>query len=251
MIRFNSWFKSRRLFWVLVLGIGIAAGLVAELWPRTPPAPVLVLSLARIPTPLTDYIYRFVPATPSWAWFWRAHDAVCGKRKPVNLCSEILALNPEPDPASFLPLGTPTFSGSNGLRVWLVGVEDLKRLRQRLEDAPGSEVINRPRVGAADEIHASMFTGSSLTLNGTSRQVGLNVDYYPRVHRTSTDLIAMATLSEAVTNFTNPRLPPVFVRTNLDLALRLQIPKGDGVFLLDTRRAQAGGKRIAWLLDPP
>jgi hypothetical protein len=198
-----------------------------------------------------DYIYRFVPATASWAWFWRAHDAVCGKRKPVNLFFEILSLDTEPDPASILPLVAPTFSDTNGLRVWLMGVEDMKALRRRLESAPGTEVVNRPRVFTADEIRASMFTGNSLKLDGISRQVGLDVDYYPRVHRTSTDLIAMATLSEAITNVADPKLPPVFVRTNLDLALRLQIPKGDGVFLLDARPREAGRKQMALLLDPP
>ncbi len=54
-----------------------------------------------------------------------------------------------------------------------------------------------------------------------------------RKHRNSTDLTALICFSEAVTNQLDASL--VSIRTNLALAIRLEIPNGKGAFLLDTK----------------
>ncbi|HWH71348.1 MAG TPA: hypothetical protein VNT26_18330, partial [Candidatus Sulfotelmatobacter sp.] len=46
-------------------------------------------------------------------------------------------------------------------------------------------------------------------------------------------------------------LPRIAIQTNLDTALRLQIPKGSGFFLLNTNAPDAGHQRIGILLEPP
>ena len=202
-----------------------------------------------------DRVWRKIPATKSWAWFWQARDWVFGQRKPVNLFLEICALESLRAPAADLTPTAPAFANDAGLRVWLLTGAELKTARARLEQAPGTEILSRPRVSTADECAASMFVGNSVPVNsnaGGLTQVGLAVDFYPRVLPHSTDLITALTVSELVTNSSAPNLPPApaFVRTNLDVAVRLQIPKGRGVLLID---ASGGfdGKPIAVILDPP
>lgn len=253
MNRSGSWSKWKRLVWLSALVVGVGAALAVAFCPRTPTAPVLVLRRPlTMPSPLLDRVLRFIPATPSWGWFWRAREVVFGRRKPVNVFTEILALDASRDPAARLAPGAPTFSDPRGLRVWLLGGADIKSLRQRLEDAPGTEVLSRPRVTTADECAASLFQGYSVSINGVTSPVGHAFECYPRVHRQATDLIAAVTLSEAITNAAaGDRPSSISIRTNLDLALRLQIPKGSGAFLLDVRPREAGARQIAVLLDPP
>jgi len=43
----------------------------------------------------------------------------------------------------------------------------------------------------------------------------------------------------------------VSIQTNLDTALRLQIPKGSGFFLLDRSAQDSGRKTIGVIIDPP
>jgi hypothetical protein len=188
---------------------------------------------------------------------WRLDQAVFGRRKAVNLFAAVVAFaHSSSANDSSLSLGTPSFSDANGMQVWLLRAEELKVLRERFKQTPGTEVINQARMSTADQIRTGMFAGQSIPLNGSTNEVGLRMDCFARVRPDSTDLIASITLSELMSN------PPagssgsslvsvVSIQTNLDAAFRVQIPKRSGVFLLDVFPAGSSRKRIGLIIDPP
>ncbi len=149
----------------------------------------------------------------------------------------------------------PSFSETNGVEVWLLNTARCKRLGERLKQSSGTTVVCQPRISTADGIDSKLFQGTSITLNGTNQPVGLTFACFARVHRDATDLIACFNYSQAGmspldtghgTSFSNA----VSVVTNLDVAMRLQAPKGSGFFLLRSRSVNLGHKRIGVLVDP-
>lgn len=249
----SSTFPWRLLLPVLLacLAVGVLVGV------RSPrPAPFLVLRQPfHMPLPLRDRLTRWIPVTPHWAWAWRLQEAVFGKRKPVNLSAEIVSLANSARPTSHsLALGPASYSHTNGLQVWLLSVDELKALREHLEQSPGLDRLSRPRISTADGIECGLFQGQSFPRLGSTNQVGLSINCCARVHADYTDLMAHITFSELVTNETlapGASSPLVSIQTNLDTALRLSIPKGNGIFLFDRSARDSGRKTIGVILDPP
>jgi hypothetical protein len=156
---------------------------------------------------------------------------VCGKIKPVNIDTDILTLSKRFTPT----FGTPTFNGAGSLdatrlRVWLLDGTDLKSLRQQLKTAPGVVFVNSPRMITGDGIGASMFVGETIVLNGATNETGVRVSYLTRVRHDLIDLTAAVAVVESVTN--EPLA--LTLQTNLNVKARFQIPKGKGVFLLQS-----------------
>jgi hypothetical protein len=242
---------------ILLLGLGLTGAYRAFLR-RTERAPFIVLNQPyRTPVFLRDQIGRWVPASPSWSWAWRLEQAVFGQRKPLRLNFAIVRL--ASSPGSAVPdfdLGAPAFSATNGLRTWLLDKEALKALQERFRSTPGANVLSRPRFSTADGIDTRMFAGETIPINGSSNQVGLSIGCYGQVRPHTTDLIASITFSELVTNEAkeaggSAQLGVVSIRTNMDAAFRLQIPKGKGMYVLDGRPADDRHSRIGVILDPP
>jgi hypothetical protein len=82
------------------------------------------------------------------------------------------------------------------------------------------------------------------------------LDCFARVHSKSTDLFVNVTVSEALTNLavTAAAQRPaasVSIQTNLDIAARLQIPKGSGALLLNSTPGEANHRVFGALIDPP
>ena len=177
-----------------------------------------------------------------------------GQRKPVNVYAEVVSLaDPSPATLSSVALGPASFSHTNGLQVWLLGADELKALRARLKQTPETEPSFRPRMSTADGIECQMFQGQSIALGGSTNQVGLTLGCCARVHPDHTDLTACIALSELVTNDAaglGGSAPLISIQTNLDTALRLQIPKGRGVFLFDQSARESGRKSIGVIIDP-
>ena len=207
-----------------------------------------------MPVALRDRLGRWIPQTRSWAWVWRVEETVVGQRKPVNVYAEVVSLaDPSPATLSSVALGPASFSHTNGLQVWLLGADELKALRARLKQTPETEPSFRPRMSTADGIECQMFQGQSIALGGSTNQVGLTLGCCARVHPDHTDLTACIALSELVTNDAaglGGSAPLISIQTNLDTALRLQIPKGRGVFLFDQSARESGRKSIGVIIDP-
>jgi hypothetical protein len=95
-------------------------------------------------------------------------------------------------------------------------------------------------------------------MNGVKHDLWVKIDTFPRVRRNTTDLFATLTVLDSQTT-TNPvtlaegasaQLPIVSTQTNLDAALRLQVPKNSGVLLIDGAPRGLHQKRFGILIEP-
>jgi len=237
---------------ILLLLVFAAMGLFVVLRP-SPPA-VVVLPLPNgLPAPKPSMLARWRAVVPGW--LWRLRDSLRGPRKVVRLDAAIIGFDDLPGSSlAALWLGAPQFADTNGHQVWILGESKLSRLRNRLERSPANEMVAFPRVDTADGIEAQIFSGGTVYVQGAQRNVGLAMDFLPRVRRNSTDLTTIIALTEAVTNRTVapaglPETDVVSIQTNLIVAARIQIPRGSGVFLLDESTRAMHGKRIGVMIS--
>jgi hypothetical protein len=253
-VQLATW--QRRLLWLLLLTC-VGAGVVAVLRPAPPAAFIVLHRPFQMPVPFRDRVNWWIPQTTGWAWAWRLEQVVFGQRKPVNIYAEIVSLASSTRVADFgLDGGARSFTDTNSLQVWLLSPEQLKALREHLRQTGGAEVVARPRISTAEGIQSSLFQGQTVSLGGPSRRVGLAIDCCALVHADAIDLTARISLSELVTNQSvaphefSP-LAEVSVQTNLDAAVRLQVPKGNGIFLFDGSFRESGRKPVGVLIEPP
>jgi hypothetical protein len=98
-----------------------------------------------------------------------------------------------------------------------------------------------------------VFVRSSEIVNNVTDQVGVHHEYYPLSRSNGTDLFVSVEVSRLETNV-SPSLdlkqPSLFIETNVDLAVRIQIPARKGVFLLQRETLAKGGHSAALMLDP-
>ena len=240
---------------MVLLFVCMAVGIIVILRTPKPPLFIVMSPPGRMPVRLRNWLDRWIPQTAGWALVWRVEETVFGRRKPVNLNMEVVSLNDSSHPAlTNLSLGPASSSLTNGLQVWLLGAEQLKALRQQLKQTPGAETFSRPRMSTADGMKCAMFIGGPVSLAGSSGQVGLALACCPQVHRDYTDLMTSITVSELITNeavASSGSAPLIAVQTNLDTALRLQIPKGSGIFLFDRGAPGLTRKATGVIIDPP
>jgi len=251
--------QSPILRWCLLLGLllaCVAMGVFAVLRPPRNAASIILRQPTKIPVSLRDRLGRWMPRTRGWAWAWAVEQAVFGKRKPVDFCAELVSLAEASGatPASF-SLGPPSLSDTNGLQVWLLRADQLKTLREHFKQTPGMCTLCRPRITTANGSEAQLFAGESLSVGGVTQNVGVALGCWARLHSASSDLITCVRFSELVTNDAiasggSSPASVVSVQTNLDVALRLQIPKGQGVFLLNAPPKNSAHKHICVLIDP-
>jgi len=253
-----AWLRWSVLTASLLLGLAVSLAFLLQP-PR--PAPFLVLHRPfSTPWSLRDRLLQRIPATASWAWFWRLQDKLFGRRKPVKIYGDILTL-PDSTRATLLSsrvLASPSFLDGSGLEVWLLQDAELKALHDRFKQTPGVDFLSHPRLMTADGVGASIFIGQAISLNGSPKvqNVGLKMDCFPRVRREFTDLFLDVTFLEALTNLAVTAAAPgpaasVSIQTNLDLAARLQSPKGSGVLLLKGTPGEANHRVFGVMIDPP
>jgi hypothetical protein len=245
--------------WCLLLGLLLACmamGIFAVLRPPRNVPSVILRQPIKMPVSLRDRLGRWIPRTRGWAWAWAVEQAVFGKRKPVDFCAELVSLADASgaSPASF-SLGPPRLSDTNGLQVWLLRADQLKALREHFKQTPGMCTLCRPRISTANGSEAQLFAGESLSVGGVTQNVGVALGCWARVHSASSDLITCVRFSELVTNDAiasggSSLASVVSVQTNLDVALRLQIPKGQGVLLLNAPPKNSAYQHICVLIDP-
>lgn len=245
MARLLAWSLS-----VLVVLVGMGAFLLFVL---KGPAPVPVMLLSKpvsIPISLRDRIARWVPAGNSWNW---ARKLVFGRRKIVSLSTQVFKLGKQADArAALASLGPPVFAEATGPTVWFLQGKQLKDLRSQLKQEAGIDNVNGARITTAEGMGASLFSGESAVLNGSTNQVGLEIQYFAKTRGEHLELLASVLLSEVVSNSMSASVTPaVFIRTNLDVALRMQLPKAHGMFLLSNAGNDPESRRIAVTLDPP
>ncbi len=242
----SRWLQSVSICVALILA---SLGLVFIFRP-SPPVPAVVMPLPDgIPAQKPTLLERSIP--PTWGWAWRLKELVFGRIKPITLKAAIIdcgGLSNSVSPV-FL-LREPQFANTSGLQVWILSEDELDAVCRGLEQTPGNEILARPRVVTGDGIECRLYVGTTLSIDGTQRAVGLNADFLPRLRRDSTDLFVVITHIAAVTNQATattglPIAQSVSIRTNVAVAARTQIPKGNGAFLLNEDRGVTNGSRVA------
>jgi len=251
--------KRLRPHWFYVAGLVPLCVVVVMVFGSRSTAPVepvtFLLKPYRMPASRVFPLARWIPHTSSWSWLWRVKDSVFGRPKPVNLQISVIEVADSAQLiASHFSLAHPMAAQSNGLRVWLLPDPELDQLRRQLKNDEANRFVNSARISTADEIAASLFTGETIVVKGSTNSVGLGVEVFPRVQRDSTDLTARILFSEAVTNLHLAGLEAtstagISILTNLDVAARFQIPETGGVFLVNSGRAGTNGKSTALILS--
>lgn len=221
----------------LVAGVVVGAIFVfSVVRDSRPREPVLFLPYPyRAPVGWFDRIATMVPM--SCGWFWRFMDRFRGptvtleawvvelKTNVVNQSPNSLGINPQRD----LGLGQPAVESTKGAMVWRLGPNEISALQNRLKKRSDVQVL-APSVSTSDSIQGTMFYGNTVSVSGAKVDVGLKVDFYPRVKGGSLDLLAEVMSSELLTN-------SEIIRTNIALAARLQLSNGCGVFVVPTNTA--------------
>jgi hypothetical protein len=243
---------SFRLILTLVF-LAVAVGvLVVLVRPTLLPVSIIPMPTG-FPTRKPTFLDRCQRAVPLWAW--RLKDSILGPRQVITLDAAIFEFRGSSDSAlSSLSWGRPEYADTNGLRIWMLGESDRGALRRRLEQTPGCRLVSSPRVTTAHGIQSQVSEVNTKLLDGTPSNVGLVLDFLPRVRREATDLTTIMTVTEAVTNWQavtarSLQTNVVSTQTNLALAARIQIPKGSDVFLLQPNQGGTNGKSIAVLIS--
>jgi hypothetical protein len=218
------------------------------------PVPAVVMPLPDgIPAQKPNLLERSIP--PTWGWAWCLKELVFGRIKPITLKTALIDFGGSSNSLSplFL-LREPQFANTNGLQVWILNEAELDAVSRGLLQTPGNEILAQPRIVTADGIDCNIYVGTTLSIDGTQRAVGLNADFLPRLRRDSTDLFVVITHTAAVTNQATattglPIARSISVRTNVAVAARIQIPKGSGAFLLNDNRGVTNGGRVAVMIS--
>ena len=244
---FNS---TRSELIAMLLGlILVSAGLVLILRPSPPTLPN-VMPLPHGITPVKPSLFeRIVPL--SWGWLWRFRELLLGRHKTVLLkmwvmdCAGISATAP-PD----FSLPPAHYTDTNGLWIWILRDAELAALRRRLEQS-GQEVLFRPNIQTAHEVHASMSVTTTINIDGTPTPIGLSAEVLPRVRKEAIDLCALFTQTVTLTNQDAGALKnaAVSAHTNFHVGARMQIPKGSGVFLLDRGKTGTNPSLIGVIIE--
>jgi hypothetical protein len=115
--------------------------------------------------------------------------------------------------------------------MWFLGTPDANSLRASLRQTPGTAFFS---MTTSEGVQASMLSGPSVA--GLTASVGQKVDCFARVRDHSTDFFLTLTFTEALIHQTTADATSsttIFsIQTNMDISVRIQIPKSNGVLLI-------------------
>lgn len=212
---------------IILLSILLLTAVVTFLWQRDSSEaiePVTILSEPfKIPATARDRFTMTLGANKKWVS--RAEHAIFGERKSVRVSADILQLS---GPAltnltKTFTLPAPIFT-TNGLKIWFLADAALKKIGEADSATSGVQVMTRPRIETADGIAGSMFMGQSMpTKAGGMAPVGFAMSCAATVRDDSTILLTQVAQSE---------FGDGIVQTNFAINARLNIPNGQGTFLM-------------------
>ena len=224
----------------------------ASIKPRLEPL-VMVHRPFAAPLSMRDRFERWIPMR--WAWAWRIEKAVLGQRKTINLNAGVFSLDAQSRARLEEIAGSASARvASNGLAVWFLPASELKNLRTHLEK-DGHAKVYFTRITTADGIGAALgLMEEAVIAWGVTNFPGMEASYFARIEPRATDLVADVVGWGAVTNDSARArgiLPTVYTQTNIDIAVRLQVPKGKGVLLIQNRPGGADAHSgCGFILDP-
>jgi hypothetical protein len=175
-----------------------------------------------------------------WGWLWRLRSALLPANPTIDIETGLVRLTNSDKSLLVEALeGRTPFANSNGVRVWVLSEQELDLFGRRLEQKRDYSVrVSRMTTGPGVLANQSMTT--TVPIDGAQVPVGDSLTQAVLKRGKSVELTGSFISWEAVTNTsTRPsgQKEIISLRTNLTLAANLFILPGQGVFLLDTNRA--------------
>jgi hypothetical protein len=240
---------------LILMGVMVAIKVGRQPAETAPPVTILTEPFV-IPVTARDrlrFTFSFSPLADQWAS--RLEKTLFGARKSININGDFFSISGYrlTDFESILGLGKPTFAQSNGLHIWFLEQARFLTVSQRLSQVPEINFMMYPRVVAAEGTISSVFTGQSISLNGSTNNVGLSIEYYAKGKEQVTELVTTISQSELVTKRIDAvdgveATNAVRISTNMDVRAQLEIPRGSGVLLIQIPREE--GKVFGALIHP-
>ena len=231
--------SSKRWVGALALFFMCAVGLWSLIPNSTSPAIVTVFpsdySVPAPPMPIPD---RWIPMT--WGWLWRVRSALLPANPTSDIETKLVRLTHSDKALLSEALeGRTPLTSSNGVHAWILSEQELDVFSRRFEQKRDYGVrISRMTTGPGVLANQSMTT--MVPIYGAQVPAGDSLTHAVRKRGKSVELTGSFVSWEAVTNTSVKRTgqkDSISLRTNLTLAASLLIPPGQGVFLLDTNRA--------------
>jgi hypothetical protein len=246
--------RSSRLRFAAIVLVLLLAGVGVVIVLRPAPAAVKMIPFGEATTlrrpSLLDRVKAGVPM-----WVWKLKYSLFGPVDTILLDNAIVSFKDWSESGlSDLALGNPTFTETNGLRVWIIAKSELMSVRGRVEQTPGIDIVSAPKVSSGIGTPSSVSVGRAGVFNGIPVQSGVQMNLLPRARRDSIDLTAVVVVSEILRSGSVATVESstniISLQTNLAFAARFQIPKDCGVFLLDAARAVTNKSRFGVIISP-
>ena len=132
------------------------------------------------------------------------------------------------DKLDTLGLGTAMGTNLNGTRAWLFTSEEMKALKNHLENTDNVDEVNTPGVTTGDGTQAQLRSVEFLTIDGKTVPVGFVWDMIPTRSGASVKLVF------GVTDYELPVPTPTRssdVKSSFDVACRMLVPNGGTLVL--------------------
>ena len=219
MRRFRKWKRWTAAAGLLLLGVIFFLFKKFTSAPLGPPVQILSGPLIISPSARDKFSMTLGPNRP---WVTRLEEKLFGQRPIINLNSEIISfpagtiLTPEFD--------SPIYEGTNGLKVWFLTPDQLKRVNESLSRITFPDLHAYPQLETSEGLKSSMFVGNKVPVDGLMTDVGLAFEATVQTAQHTTALSMHVTLSE----LRHRRL----VHTNLDMNIRLNLPHGLGALIV-------------------
>ena len=236
--------RRRRGGWVALLAVAVGVGLLFAL--SREPSPVQRGSVPKgWPNQQGTFKNSVVRRMPMWVW--RVRDWVRGPRRGVMINAQFIALESwSAEDVKRLGLGAPAFTETNGVRVWLVSSNLVQSTRLTLSLGRGATSLSSPRMQTADGMPAMMISGAPGGKGPNIFSAEAVSSFEPQVRGAGLDL-------KAILSCESPKAAAAAPITHPDpVSLRVQIHDGQGVLVVQEKRAGIGGKPLAiWIQAAP
>jgi hypothetical protein len=223
--------RDRWLIWAIA-GIAFIAAVLAFIMtsPREKPDKLVWMTPAQLtqtlkPGKLTRLKYKIMRCPGPWRWF-------TSHKKQVSIETSVVAI----PRGSALP--TARESGRTNLEgelVWIVGPEELKKVKDALSAAPGKDTRTVMHLTTLDGMQCGISSGN--TLNRTSAFCGTIGQMVAKIEHGAFKLVVDVTSTEEAP----PKLiSATGVQTNISIACRAIVPNDGALIVTDTNRGISG-----------
>jgi hypothetical protein len=177
----------------------------------------------------------------TWGWLWRLRSAVLPANPTIDIETMLVRLLNSDQPLLAEALGghAPLIN-SNGVHAWIISEEQLLDAFGMRFDQKRSYSIRISRMSTGPGVLANQSMTTMVPIDGAPVSVGDSFTQAVLKRGKFVELTGSFISWEAVTNTStrhSGQKEIVSLRTNLTLAANLLLPPGQGVFLLDTNRA--------------